>query len=349
VPDDSSSQALSEALRSSFFIIKIIMFGLMIAFLSSGVRIVGPQEKAIILRFGKPIGQGEKALLGPGLHWTFPAPIDEMVRIPVNQVQTVRSTVGWYQTTAAQEAAKNELPPGESLNPAADGYVLTGDGNIIHVRGTVRYRIAEPGLKYMFHFTDATNLVSDAFNHAIVRAAASFKVDDILTHNFTGFREEVRRALDDLVLKQDLGVVVDQLDLEVIPPRQLRAQFETVTQTKVRGDKIRDDARSYANQTVSRSQAEAAALVNGAESDRTRLVELVAAEAKRFTDLLPFYRDNPELFVKVHRARALQSIFTNAQDKWMLPQRAGGKQPELRLELSREPVKRETVQPTREH
>ena len=61
---DASSQALSEALRSSFAIIKIVMMLMVAAFFSSGFFTVGPSEKAVILRFGKPVGTGPKALLG---------------------------------------------------------------------------------------------------------------------------------------------------------------------------------------------------------------------------------------------------------------------------------------------
>ncbi|HKI69594.1 MAG TPA: hypothetical protein VKA67_08400, partial [Verrucomicrobiae bacterium] len=65
--DDAGSQALAEALRSSFAIVQFAMVALVIAFLCSGFFTVGPQEQAIILRFGRPVGEGQKALLGPGL------------------------------------------------------------------------------------------------------------------------------------------------------------------------------------------------------------------------------------------------------------------------------------------
>src|SRR6266704_5647549 len=170
--EDASSEALSEALSSSFAIVKVLMVALVIVFLGSGFFTVGTQEKAVILRFGKPVGEGEEALLGPGLHWAWPPPIDEVVKIPIGQVQTVQSTIGWYATTAAREAAGAEPAPGTSLNPATDGYLLTADGNIIHARGTLRYRISEPGLRYEFDFVNASNLVQNAFNGALIYAAA---------------------------------------------------------------------------------------------------------------------------------------------------------------------------------
>src|SRR5712664_3910873 len=192
VVDDAGSRALAEALRSSFVIVKVIMVLLAVLFLGSGLTTVGPQEKAIILRFGKPVGEGEDALLGPGFHWAWPPPIDEVVKIPIGQVQTVQSTIGWYATTAAREATGAEPPPGTSLNPATDGYLLTADGNIIHARGTLRYRISEPGLRYEFDFVNASNLVQNAFNNALNYAAANYTVDDVLTRDTAGFREKVR-------------------------------------------------------------------------------------------------------------------------------------------------------------
>ena len=51
------------------------MLGGLTTFLTmDSIVIVNPQQKAIILRLGKPVGEGEKALLGPGIHWSFPPP-----------------------------------------------------------------------------------------------------------------------------------------------------------------------------------------------------------------------------------------------------------------------------------
>src|SRR4051812_37392035 len=183
VPEDATSQALADALKSSFAIIKILMVVLVVVFLFSGFFQVGTQEKALILRFGKPSGGDQTALLGPGPHWAFPYPIDEVVKIPIGQIQTVSSTVGWYNTSAAREASGSEPEPGPSLNPALDGYVLTSDGNIIHVRGTLHYRITEPAIRYIFDFENASNLVQNIFNNAIIYASANYTVDDALAHD----------------------------------------------------------------------------------------------------------------------------------------------------------------------
>ena len=89
--------------------------------------------------------------MGAGLHWSFPYPIDEVVKIPITEIQKVTSTTGWYATTPEQELSGQEPPAGGSLNPAVDGYVLTADRNIIHTRATLNYHIDEP-IKYIFDF-----------------------------------------------------------------------------------------------------------------------------------------------------------------------------------------------------
>ena len=338
--EDSGSQALSDALRSSFNIVKVIMVGLVVVFLFSGFFVVSPQEKAIVLRFGVPVGGGDGKLLGPGPHWAFPPPIDEVVRIPVGQVQSVSSSIGWYATTAASEAAGTEPPPGESLQPVADGYLLTGDVNIIHARATLRYRIAEPGLRYVLQLGNASNLVQSAFDNALLFAAARYKVDDALTRDQAGFREAARNRLEQLVDQQKLGITELQIDdARVIPPRQLKDAFARVSEAEVRRSKELNDARSHENQTLSKAKADAEARKNAGETERTRLVEFVAAEVERFTNNLPAWRANRDLFVQQRQADALRTIYAGAQEKIVAPQPGPGSNRTVWLQINREPAK----------
>ena len=89
--------------------------------------------------------------------------------------------------------------------------------------------------------------------------------------------------------------------------------------------------------------AQAAGIVNGAETARTRYIASITADAKRFTELLPQYNANPALFAQQWLVPAVGNTLTNA-DKWFLPQRADGKPRELRLQLNREPPQSKTAQ-----
>jgi membrane protease subunit HflK len=245
------------------------------------------------------------------------------------------------------------LPPAyDALNPAQEGYVLTADGNIIHVKGDLRYRIAEPGLDYEFSFVNPSNAVLNAFNNALIYASATYTAHDVLSRDIGGFRERVRLQLERLVAQQKLGIAVDHIDVQASAPLKLRPAFAAVSETETRRGKTLLDARSAANQAVNQAQGEAAVRIAAGESDKARMVQFVAAEANRFESLLPEYRKNPELFRNMRRLEAFQRIFTNAQiDKFMVPSR-DGKPREIRIQLNREPEKLktfETPKPTEGH
>jgi membrane protease subunit HflK len=333
---DASSQALAEALGSSFTIVKIVMGLMVIAFICSGFFQVGPQEKAVILRFGKPVGVGEKMLLGPGLHWSFPYPIDEVVHIPITEIQTVTSDNGWYNTTPEQELSGEELPAGPSLNPAIDGYALTADHSIVHTRATLSYHITDP-IQYIFNFVSASNAVQNVLDNALLYSAAQFNADDIIINDITRFQEAVQQHAEDLAEQDNLGITIDQCTVQSIPPRQLSDIFAAVTEAREKRAEALNDAHNYENRTTNNATASAENLINLAQSAKFNYVTNLVAEAKRFSDILPYYRTNSSLYMQQTFVTIIGPALTNVQDKWYVPVRADGKPYQLRLQLNREP------------
>ena len=334
-PIDTGSQALSEALRSSFGIIKFVMGLLVLVFAVSGVYQVKQQERAIVLRFGKPQGVGEDALKKPGPHWAWPYPIDEVKKISVSGIQYARSSTGWYNTTAAQETAGTEPPPAATLNPAVDGYGMTADQNIVHSRVTLTYRISDP-VVYLFNFTNAAQAVTNTLDDALLYATAHYKIDDILRRDRIGFRETVQRRIRDLVEQRNVGITVEQCTVESIPPRQLKDAFNEVLKAELNRNIALSDARTYANQTTNKASADAQGRVNLAESERAQLVSEISSRAKQFSELLPKYRENPELFAQQRLTETLGRVLTNVTYKILVPESRDGKPIELRYNLNRE-------------
>jgi membrane protease subunit HflK len=335
-PDDTGSQALAEALRSSFVIVQFVMWALVILFFCSGFFTVGPQEKAMILRFGKPVGEGPKVLLGAGLHWSFPYPIDEVVKIPITEIQRVTSTIGWFAVTPEQELSGNLPPPGASLVPGTDGYVITADRNIIHTRVTLYYQVDDP-VRYVFSFEAATNSIQNVVNNALLATAARFKVDDILYNDVAGFQDAVQQRVVELAQDERLGITINQCVVESIPPRQLKPVFDQVTQARENRHKVLNEAHTYENQVTNVAGAQAVTLIDEAISARTRYVQSLQADAKAFSALLPNYRLNPALFEQQKLTQVMGDVLTNVQDKIFMPGRADGHARELRLMLNREP------------
>ena len=333
---DAGSQALAEALGSSFAIVKIVMVLMVVVFFCSGFFQVGPSEKAVILRFGKPVGEGRGALLGPGLHWSFPYPIDEVRKIPISEIQKVTSTTGWYFTTSEQELSGEELPGGPSLNPAIDGYVITADRNIVHTSATLNYHIDDP-IPYIFNFASASNSIQNMLNNALLFTAARYNVDDILINKKTEFQEAVRARVSDLTEQEHLGIVIDNCQVKSVAPRQLQDVFARVTIAQQNQSKQINDANALRDQTLLAAAAQASAITTEAATASTNSIKAIQADAKAFTDLLPAFEMNRNLFAQQKLAETMALVLTNVAEKKFIPARADEKPIEVRLMLNNEP------------
>ena len=128
-------------MRSSFVIVQIIMVILVLVFL--GVRVFhrGATGSGDQTATGRPVDGGR--LLGPGPHWAWPAPIDEVVKLHITSLTKADSSVGWFLTFEERAKGAPEPQPMFSFNPANITYALTGDTNIIQVMATAQYRIAD--------------------------------------------------------------------------------------------------------------------------------------------------------------------------------------------------------------
>ena len=119
----AADRSLSDALRISFIILKVIMIVLVVGFLASGFRTVETGEKGVVLRFGQI-----QRTVDPGWVWVFPYPIDELIRIPVDKRINLPVNTFWYKETREDIMGPGTIPRNfraDSLDPLQEGYCLT--------------------------------------------------------------------------------------------------------------------------------------------------------------------------------------------------------------------------------
>jgi membrane protease subunit HflK len=236
---DAAGRSLSDALRISFAILKVIMIILVVAFLASGFKTVGSDEKALVLRFGKIRGVGQEAILGPGAHWVFPYPIDELVRIPVEKNINLAINSFWYKETRDDILGpgvkpRNYVP--DQLDPVQEGYCLTGsqrnapaaapvaaavltvaatgrlpirqgdgsDYNIVHTKWQVNYQIT--GVEQFFR---------NIYVHEALPGQIYF---DVMNQSITPL---LRSLVEDAVVKAMVHYTIDEAlqSIDTIPRR----------------------------------------------------------------------------------------------------------------------------------
>ncbi len=330
--DDASSQALSEALGSSLLLVRLLAVVLAVAFVFSCVFTVNPSEVAVVLRFGKPVGQGPDQILKQGLHWAFPYPIDEIVRIPIGESKVIKATNEWYAVTAEEERDGITPQGGPQLSPGIDGHVITSDGNILHVRATLRYKITKP-VDYAFKFSNATNLLRSCLDNSIHWASVRFTADAALRNERIAYRDAIRTHLASLVETLGLGVSIDTLDVEVAAPLYVKTYFDQVIAAEQDKNSRHTAAQGEYDRITREAIGEAQRTLAIGQSISNSLVLAVAADAQSFSQQREDYRKNPSLFRDRLRIATIGRILTNAQDKFFQPLSVD----EIRVNLSAEP------------
>jgi membrane protease subunit HflK len=279
---DAAGKSLSEALRMSFIILKVIMIVLVLAFLASGFKTVDSNEQALVLRFGKIHGLGEKRLLGPGLHWILPYPIDEIVKIPVETQVNLPIDSFWYYQMQSEILSGQMRPvrPDQPLKPLQDGYSITrgesqeesiggfagSDYNIVHSKWQLTYQIDDPerffintyiedikpGDVYFDVITESIKpLLKNVFEDAVVTALVSYTIDEAISTSQDRIRIDVKRLVQDKLDKIESGIKVVSVQLTASEcPRQVKEAFESATRASQQSEKEITDARAFAANTL---------------------------------------------------------------------------------------------------
>lgn len=329
---DLGAAALSNALRLTFRMLRVVLALAVVAYLASGVFIVPQHERAFVLRFGRPVGVGADRVKGPGLHWHWPRPFSEIVRVPTERVQSVASRRFWYGRPAPFQDGPDDHG---SLRPGEDGYALTGDANLLHHRWAVRYTVADP-FRFRFGHVAPEQTLLDELDRAVIQISARFPIDRALRTDVAGFRDAVESAVRARVEALDLGIRVQGVDLlGITPPIPVAPAFDMVTQSAQQRDQLISDARAAAVRIKNEAEAEADRIVSAGAAERQRRVSAVAARADAFASLRDAWTRHPNVVERTLRQDALRDVLARAGRKWLAPDR--GPEQELRLNFGAPP------------
>jgi membrane protease subunit HflK len=391
---DPGAKSLSEALRISFIILKVIMVVLVILFLAWGFRMVGPDEQALVLQFGKIQGAGEKRLLGPGPHWVFPYPIEEIVKINVEKKPNLPINSFWYYQRPDQPPDQpSRVEP--TLNPLKDGYCITrsekqlqltgsqgSDYNIIHSKWQLTYKIDDPerffknvyvesikpGQVYFDVISESlTPVLRNLVEDSIVSAMVNYTIDEAISSQ-DRIPKHVAKLLQDKLDKIQSGIKVVSIQLtDVTWPRQVDYAFLASIKASQDSQKTISEARTYAenamNQAAGPVASELLAAIENtntseqqkellweqaagasqekiaqARAYRTKVVETTKANADYLQQLLPQYRQRPQLVIQKIYQDAIEYVLGNINEKIIIQPTEGTKGSEIRVMLNRDPT-----------
>lgn len=268
-PLDPAQQAMADALRVTFLLLKIVMLALVVAFLLSGCYTVESQKAAVRLLFGRVVGDGPARIVQPGgPYFAAPYPIMRVVKIPTSSRTLRLDRSFWYQSSDSYGQTRAELGSrGGPLNPLKDGSLLTGDANVVHSQWTIIYRVQDPVL-FLEHvgdpssetqmMSDAESLVRDVAERSVVHAVAQFTADQIQKGLRGADYEAIRRSLQAALDNLESGLRVESVTAtQVVFPLPVQESFRQVLQAQNEKARRIDEAQKERSTILGETAGEA--------------------------------------------------------------------------------------------
>ncbi|MFO1490037.1 MAG: SPFH domain-containing protein [Kiritimatiellia bacterium] len=329
-------QALSAALRSSFRFLRILSGLLVLLYLASGVFKVEQHQVAFILRAGRPVDDEGKRALGPGVHWTWPKPFSEIVKVDATRVQTIETSAFLAEPRPGSPYAEN-APDGaalRALHPVRNGYVISGDLSIVHTRCVMRYTLSDPW-QAVFGVADVAAVLRNELDHAVTRIAAGRRADELLRSDVDAWRLEIEDRLRARSAALGLGVRVEGVDLSPAIPAQIERETQAVTEAGQEAARLIAEARGVASRTEGEAASESSRLLAEARSWSTQMVARTSADLSTFQALRERHAAAPAVLEDILRQEALSRVLAQVEEKFIVQD--DGKTPvEIRLNLPRE-------------
>jgi membrane protease subunit HflK len=251
----------------------IWLLAAMVVYLSTGLFVVPANEKALVRRFGGAV----LPLRSSGLHYDLPWPFSRVDRVNFNEVRTL--TLGDVETDP------NFLQSTTASRPVT---FLTGDKNLLLLRLSVQYRVSEEHvIEWLYRSRSPIQRLQLLVETTAANLVARSGVDFVHTQ---GLAELNNRLLIDVrkkLMLTPIGCEIEQVTVDrAEPPARVKAEFLDVSNARADMARSIHEARSYAEQQLAESQADARKLLDTAERERRAKSSVAHGAADRFTKLV---------------------------------------------------------------
>ena len=307
---------------------------LTVLYLASGLTSVAPDEVALKLRFGRLVGSGPaEQVHPPGFLFALPAPIEEVVRVNVKKVRTLRVfdlTYGLDGGDSAPSFARRD-----TLDPEADGYCLTGDRGVLHALPAARYRVVDP-IAWALGFEEPEEVLRGAVLSAMLDAIGRTPIDDVLGEGRAELSRAVRTSAQAELDRRGLGCELVALEFEeLLPPAQVQPAFTNVVSTAIDAYTQWQEAEQYRGTELPRARADAQTARAAAQADASERVARARGEVEAFRSLLVEYRAQPELVRERLLRESLERALDGARVQAVPPPPEGERYGDFRITVPR--------------
>ncbi len=233
-----------------------------LVWLASGIYIIEPAERGVILRFGE-----YQEVTDPGPHWHLPFPIETVEKFNVDEILSFRH----------------------------QALMLTSDENIVDIELTVQSRIQDAA-DYWFQDQNPDKTLRDATETAVRETIGKSKLDFILTQGRGAIADRIKQSTQDLINNYRTGIEIIGINMQPAkPPEQVKGAFDDAIKAREDKEKKENQAQAYANEVIPVARGNAARKLADANAYKERVIAEAEGEASRFLAVLTEYEKAPEV------------------------------------------------------
>lgn len=249
---------------------------------------IEPAERGVVLRFGKHV-----ATLQPGPHLRFPRPIENVIRVNIDQFRAF----------------------------TIDATMLTRDENIVVVQIAVQYRIKDVE-DYLLRIADPDESVQRAAESAIRDIIGASTFDFVIGEGRADIAISAQKLMQDMLDNYNSGIAVTSVNMQSAnPPEEVKASYDDAIKSREDEQRKINEAEAYRNEVVERAQGDASRIRLEAQAYKEQVVARAEGDARRFEQLLAEYQKAPD----VMRERLyLETVETVLRDSTKVVTDGGG-------------------------
>ncbi|MEX3010037.1 FtsH protease activity modulator HflK [Hoeflea sp. TYP-13] len=294
---DQLKNALPGGGGGSPIFIAVILIGLFLLWLFQAIYTVQPDQRGVVLLFGKPKNEVSQ----PGLHFLWwPVEKVEMVSIVERQIN-----IG-----------------GSSARGATQGLMLSGDQNIVDVQFSLLYSITNPQ-NYLFNVEQPEDTLRQVAESAMREVVGRRPAQDIFRDNRQAIADSVKTTIQTTMDNYGAGISVNTVSIEdAAPPREVADAFDEVQRAEQDEDRFVEEANQYSNQKLGQARGEAAKIREEAAAYKDRVVNEAEGEAQRFISIYDEYSKAPDVTRKRLFLETMEDVFKSS-NKFIIEQNQG--------------------------
>jgi membrane protease subunit HflK len=276
----------------------LVIAGLAVIWLLTGLYRVQPDELGVVLRFGE-----YNRTTQPGLNWHLPTPIESVLTPKVTRVNRVE--VGFRAGEGAARGGPRQVPE--------EALMLTGDENIVDINFTV-FWVIKNAQNYLFNIRAPEATVKAASESAMREVIGRTPIALALAEGKAQVEAGARKLLQDVLDSYQAGIEVTQVQLQKVdPPTQVIDAYRDVQRARADQERERNQAEAYKNDILPRARGEAVRLEQEAEAYKQEIVARAQGDTARFLSVYEAYKAAPEVTERRLYLETMEEVLKSTQ------------------------------------